>query len=111
MNSREFKHITFEQRQKLKCMLDSGKSKPAIAEALGICTSSVYNEIRRGTLNGTYDPEYAEGLKQAHLRQKGRQLMRENNPELVNKIAALILHERLSPERIVEQFREEGFAD
>ena len=92
-------------------MLDSGNSKPAIAKALGICTSSVYNELRRGTLNGTYDPEYAEGIKQTYLRQKGPQLMLEDNPELVNRIAVLILDEHLSPERIIERFKQEGFAD
>ncbi|MCI9222967.1 MAG: hypothetical protein HFF22_06300 [Oscillospiraceae bacterium] len=92
-------------------MLDSGSSKPAIAKALGICTSSVYNELRRGTLNGIYDPEYAEGIKQTYLRQKGPKLMLEYNPELVNRIAVLILNEHLSPERIIERFKQEGFAD
>ena len=92
-------------------MLDSGSSKPAIAKALGICTSSVYNELRRGTLNGIYDPEYAEGIKQTYLRQKGPKLMLEDNPELVNRIAVLILNEHLSPERIIERFKQEGSAD
>lgn len=111
MGRREFKHITYEQRQKLKHMLDLGNSKPAIAKALGICTKSVYNELRRGTLNGTYDPEYAEAVKQKYLRQKGPQLMLEENPELVNRIAALILEEHLSPEKIIERFKQEGFAN
>lgn len=111
MGRREFKQITYEQRRELKRLLDSGAGKPAIAKALGVCTSSVYNELRRGTLNGTYDPDYAEGLKQAYLRQKGPRLMLENNPALVNRIAALILEEHLSPERIVERFKQEGLAE
>ena len=111
MGRREFKHITYEQRKELKRMLDLGNSKSAIAKALGICTSSVYNEIRRGALNGTYDPEYAEEMKQKYLRQKGPQLMLEDNPELVCRIATLILDEHLSPERIIERFKREGFAN
>lgn len=111
MGRREFKHITYEQRQELKRMLDLGNSKPAIAKTLGICTRSVYNELRRGTLNGTYDPEYAEAVKQKYLHQKGPQLMLEENPELANRIAALILEEHLSPEKIIERFKQEKFAN
>lgn len=111
MGRREYKHITYEQRLQLKRMLDAGDSKPAIAKALGVCTASVYNEIRRGSLNGKYDPDHAEGIKQTYLRQKGPQLMLEENPELADRIAAMILEEHLSPERIIERFKQEGFAD
>lgn len=111
MGRREYKHITYEQRLRLKRMLDAGDSKPAIAEALGVCVGSVYNELKRGSLKGEYDPEYAEGIKQTYLRQKGPQLMLEDNPELVGRIAAMILEEHLSPERIIERFKQEGFAN
>lgn len=108
---RKFKQITYEQRQQIRQMLNSGCSKLAIANALGIHNSSLYRELERGSLSGEYDPDYAEGTKQAYLRQKGPQLMLEANPELVGRIAAMILEEHLSPAKIIECFKQEGFED
>lgn len=101
------RHITYEQRKILSQMLEQGKSKSEIAEVLGICLSSLYNELKRGTINGNYDPNYAEEKKQINLREKGPQAILENNQELVTEIARLILEEHLSPERIIQRFKQE----
>ena len=111
MGWRKFRHMTYEQRQQLKQMLDSGASKITIAKALGISRSSVYNELERGSINGGYDPEYAECIHQANRSKKTRrQPMLADNPELVRRIAAMILGEHLSPERIIERIKQEGIA-
>ena len=111
MGRRKFNHITYEQRQRLKQMLDSGDSKLAIAKALGICRSSVYNELERGNINGGYDPEYAENIKQVNSSKKGPQPMLADNPELVRRIATMILDEHLSPERIIDRLKQEEVAN
>ena len=79
MKQKGSKGLTYEQRLKIKELLDSGNSKPEIAEALGVCICSVYNELKRGTLNGTYDPEYAQ--KESFNGQ-----MLGNNRELVERM-------------------------
>lgn len=104
MKQKGAKEITYEQRLKLKGLLDSGNSRPEIAEALGICVCSVYKELKRGTLNGTYDPEYAQKVTPS------RQML-ENNPELADRIAAMILDEHLSPNKIIERFKQEGLVN
>lgn len=88
----------------MKRLLDSGNSKPDIAEALGICVCSVNKELKRGTLYGTYDPEYAQKVM-------CNRHMLENNPELADRIAAMILDEHLSPNKIIERFKQEKLAN
>ena len=110
MRRRNSKNITYAQRQQLREMLSSGDSKITIAKALGISRSSVYNELERGNLNGEYDPEYAERIMQTNRAKKtGRQPILADNPELVSRIAAMILDEHLSPEKIIECFKQEKF--
>lgn len=58
--ARTFTQLTYEQRVQIKQMLDQGISKRLIAETIGVHHSTVYREIERGTVNETYDPEYAE---------------------------------------------------
>lgn len=102
------RHITYEQRKALKRMLEQDKSKIEIAKALGISLRSLYYELTRGNINGIYDPQHAEEKKQANLRRKGPQAILKNDPELTTEIARLILEEHLSPEKIIQRFRQKG---
>lgn len=43
------KNLTYTQRLILEQLLLSGLHKTAIACSLGVCVSTVYNEIKRGT--------------------------------------------------------------
>ena len=49
---RTFNHLTLEQRKQLREMLDAGCKKPEIAQALNTHVSTVYREIKRGSVTG-----------------------------------------------------------
>lgn len=105
--ARSFTQLTYEQRLDIKKMLNSGISKRAIADNIGVHHSTIYREIDRGNVNGQYDPDYAEEQYQAKLAEKGQTAILDENPELAEYIADLILHKKLSPEKIVETLKTE----
>ena len=71
---RTFNHLTLEQRKQLREMLDAGCKKPEIAQALNTHVSTIYREIKRGSVNGSYDPNCADEAYQQHLSKKGQKL-------------------------------------
>lgn len=105
--ARTFTQLTYEQRLQLKQMLDSGISKRAIAESIGVHHSTIYREIERGNVSGNYDPDYAEEQYQSKLAEKGQTAILDENPELAKHIADMILNQNLSPEKIVTILKKE----
>lgn len=101
----KFSYINKEQRYKIKEMLDSGIKKPIIAQELGICRSSVYNELKRGTINGEYDPEYAHELHIKNNHKTKNLPILSTNRELANYISEKILEQHKSPEQIIKLLR------
>ena len=56
-------YLTYESRVKVKKLYDNGLSIQKIADEIGVCRSTIYNEPKRGSDSfGNYDPEYAEKL-------------------------------------------------
>ena len=103
--ARNYVHLTYEQRQKIEDMLRKDLPKRCIAEELGVHVATVYREIERGTNGGRYDPDYAERMYQARLAEKGAPAKIEENPELAQYIADLILKQKMSPEKIAEEIK------
>ena len=103
---RTFNHLTLEQRKQLREMLDAGCKKPEIAQALNTHVSTVYREIKRGSVNGSYDPNCADEAYQQHLSEQGPEARLSRNPQLAEHIASLILKRKLSPEKIVDELQE-----
>ena len=68
---RTFSHLSYEQRLRIKELLDKGTKKVNIARALGIHNATIYREIDRGSINGIYDPDHAEKQYRGHLSEKG----------------------------------------
>lgn len=101
-----YKHMTYEQRKELKRLLDTGCSKSAIAENLGVHLATVYREIRRGEVDGVYDPEYSENTYQEMLNERGSNSVIDWSNELRLFISTLILDEKLSLAEVVERLRE-----
>lgn len=99
--TRTFTQLSYEQRLEIKKHLESGISKRTIAEMIGVHHSTIYREIDRGTINGTYDPDYSEEQYQAKMAEKGPTAILTANPDLASYIADLILNEHLSPDKIV----------
>ena len=47
---RSFKHLTKEKRAQIEILLRRGIPKTEIAQEVGIARSTLYNELRRGTV-------------------------------------------------------------
>ena len=98
--AREYKHLTLEQRIKIKNMLDEKKTVSEICKIFGVHSSTIYREVKKGMKNGQYDPYYSQELYNEHLKKCGP----ENkllDKKLANCISDMILKEHLSPEKIV----------
>lgn len=102
-----FSQLSYEQRLDIKNSLDAGMSKRAIADRIGVHRSTIYNEIDRGTIDGTYNPEYAEERYKHMCSGKGRVPILESEPELAQYISEMILTEHLSPEKIANIIKSE----
>ena len=57
-----FKHLQYEQRKRIRQLMDDGVSIRAIARSFGMAPNSIYREVKRGTPKGSdrYDPDYAQ---------------------------------------------------
>ena len=100
-------HLSIEERKLIKTLLDSGQNGSQIAKVLGRNNSSIYNEIRRGTHNGTYDPEYSYALYKENLSKKGVAPILSQNKKLASYISNRILKDGMSPEQVVEVLQEQ----
>jgi IS30 family transposase len=49
---RTYSHLSYEQRLRVKGLLDKGTKKVDIARALGVHNATIYREIDRGSING-----------------------------------------------------------
>ena len=72
----EYKHLNYEQRYTIECMLKSGYKKKEIFKTLGISESTLYRELSRNKRKrGSYNAKYAqmlsdERLKEGHYKHK-----------------------------------------
>lgn len=80
MNYKGFHHLKWEDRLKIEGALKTGGRVAEIAEMLGVCRKTIYNEIKRGLclqqkdgyiFQEEYCAEVAERKYQEHLRAKG----------------------------------------
>ncbi len=114
MNSKGFHQLQWEDRLVIEKMLQVGVSKAKIAQALGVCRKTIYNEIKRGwTLQLTpdyhyiwrYCPETAERKYRAHLRAKGPNLKIGNDHAFARYVEHKIIQERYSPAAVLAELR------
>ncbi len=75
-----------------------------IAQNIKHNISTVYREIRRGTVKGKYDPYLADEKVKAINRCKGAKGI--ISKEVAEIISQLILNEALSPEKVIIRLRE-----
>ena len=99
-----YTQLSYYQKLHLKEMLEEKRyTKIKMAEKLHVSKSTIYNEIKRGTINGVYDPKYSE-RKRSESRSGS---MFDKNPELALYISRLIIEEHMSPEMIIKQLKNE----
>lgn len=83
----KYSHFTLEDRQKLERLLREGKPKPEIADELDCALSTIYNQIKAGTVDGVYNADFAQEKYERFLKEKGRKPLLEENSPLCNYIA------------------------
>lgn len=101
------KHLPLTQKLQLKEMLDADIGKAAIAIKLGVSRATIYNEIKRGMINGEYNPEYSEERYRENLLNKGPSPVLSLNSDLADYISKLILEDHKSPKQIIEELQKD----
>ena len=99
-----YSQLSYYQKLHLKEMLENGVPKVKMAEKLHVGRTTIFNEIKRGTINGVYDPEYSEEKRYSTVKVKP---MVSSDERLAEYIAKLILEKHMSPEAIVKHLKEE----
>ncbi len=95
----KFKHLSINERYKIKEMQDKGLNITEIAEALNRAKSSISMEIRRNKHNGDYLPCKAHGYYEGRLRKEDG-LKIEKEPVLREYIVQKMRGEYYSPDAI-----------
>ncbi|MCI7061215.1 MAG: IS30 family transposase [Lachnospiraceae bacterium] len=104
------KYFTEVQRYQLEIMLQDKIPVKQIAERLGKCVSTIYNEIKRGQVEQlsselvpykTYKADYAQRDFLEKQTAKGADFKIGNDFELVNFIEDKIKNEKWSPEAVI----------
>jgi len=106
---KKFTHITQMQRLQLKILLEEGTPKSEIARILGVNRATIYNEIKRGTVNGTYEPEYAHEKSLENKAKCGAPSIIALEPGLAELIAQLIQNEHKKPEEIIQLLQKKSY--
>jgi len=93
------KHLTKEQRYQLDTYLKCEKSKRFIAEAIGVCPSTIYRELKRNsTKRGKYNAAFAQELAEEKKERFKRIRLFTNQVE--HLVIKYISQEQWSPEQI-----------
>ncbi len=97
--SNEFKHLSINERYKIKEMRDKGIGISEIAENLKRSKSAISMEIMRNKYNGDYLPCKAHSIYKKRLhKQDGLKI--EKDPILKNYIVDKMSHQHYSPDAI-----------
>ena len=104
--------LTYENRERIKSLLNAGLSVPGIAQDIGVCPDTVYKEIARCGVSGQYDPAEAQAMadaarkRQNNLPKKGA-LFAEDT-ELARLVSELIRNEGMNVQQVVEWLQNES---
>ncbi len=110
-------YLTFTQRHTIEVMLKDKKDPKEIALAVGKHYTTVYREIKRGTmdfLNWDYSirKEYCcdvgQRITQERAKNKGLEKKLIQETELLNRIAYLIKEKKYSPYAVLQDLKKSG---
>lgn len=103
----QYKHLNYEQRYTIECMLKQSHSKKSIYTTIGINESTLYRELNRNKKpKGNYNAKYAQKLadercKEGHVKKHFTKSMQTYIIEKLTKY-------QWSPEQIVGRAKLEG---
>lgn len=108
MNYKGYHHLKWEDRLKIEGALKTGGKPAEIAEMLGVCVKTIYNEIKRGLclqqkegyiFQEEYCAEVAERKYQEHLRAKGPEIKLGRDHAFANFVERKIIEDTIPPGR------------
>lgn len=115
MKAKGTKNFTYTQRLQLEAYLQAGLHKKVIAEKLGVCLATVYNELKRGEYTQKqyswtdwagdkhykqvtgYSPNIAQDKYKFNQTSKGAPLKIGNDFDFVRYVEKRVLQDKLSP--------------
>lgn len=104
-----YKHLTLSNRLDIEKMLNSKTNKIIIAEKIGIHLSTLYREIKRGSVGGIYNANYSQNKYDSLLKEKGQECKLYLNKDLALLISNYILKDNLSISQIAKELKIKGF--
>ena len=102
--------LTYENRIRIRELLDVGLSAPEIAREIGVHHSSVYDELKRGGGASSYDQERAQKITQRNReKQNNLPLVAEifEDQSLAKYVSALMLDDGLNAQQVVRWLQNE----
>lgn len=99
MNRKHGKHLTHDERCQIYALLKSGKSMRAIARQLGVCHTSIINEIKRNSGKRGYRQCQAT-KKSIERRCRASAVPRKLTPSVIDKIIHHLETTQASPVQI-----------
>ena len=116
MKAKGTKNLTFTQRLQLEAALSAGLHKKIIADRLGVCLATVYNELRRGKYEHRekvydryyggvigyktkikYSPNLAEDQYRLNMSAHGAPLKIGNDWDFVRYVEKRVLIDKIAP--------------
>lgn len=126
MKQKGTKDLTYTQRLQLEALLKAGVHKREIAQQLGVCLATVYNEIKRGECTQkkysytdywgdkhykqviAYSPNIAEYKYRQNQSSHGAPLKIGNDFELVREIENKVVNDKISPCAALGEIKRKG---
>ena len=122
MKKKGTKNLTYVQRLMLEDCLKAKLHKKVIAEKLGVCLATVYNEISRGLYQhkisktdfwgdkyykfvSSYSPEIAQEKYDFNQTSKGANIKLGNNYEFARFVEKRVLKDKISPCAVVGEIK------
>lgn len=100
------KQLTSKNRLLISSMVEEGYSISSIAKEIGCSRTTIYNELKRGTVDGSYDPVYSQNLVSKNRSHMGAKAKLSLDINLAEYIASLLLNNRMSPFAVVQHLKE-----
>lgn len=113
-NKKKYKHLVERDRYKIEVLIESKKNAGEIAKLLGRNRSTVYREIKRGTISrlqsdlsekDKYRANYAQADYDKKGSQKERSLKIGKDSRLEAYIRIKLVEERFSPDAIIGEIK------
>lgn len=114
---KHFSHLTWSDRLYIEKLYNKGNTPQEIAEVVGCCRTTIYNELRRGRYIHTnsdlteevrYSSDMAQQKYDENKKNKGPGLKIGSDIELANYIEDKIINEKYSPQAVLYAIRNEG---